>query len=279
MQIKNYSIFITLFFISQQTHTMEIQIPPQRKAIVIGASSGIGRALAQELVKKNYLVGVTARRMPLLEDLKQDSPKNIITQFMDMEQLEESRTALTDLLHTMGGADVIVINGATWAQNPEDFTPEKEITSLCEQRMVQVNVASLVALAGVAMAYFKEQGHGHLVGISSVDAMRGAASNPLYCATKSFMATYLEGLRNNCIQNNIAIDVTEVRPGFIKTESNEIDKQPGAYWVATTEEIAPQIVASIESKQKVAYVTRRWRIIGWLLTICPDLIYNEMGGF
>ncbi len=272
MNTKNLFILITLVYITQ-THPNE---PQQKKAIVIGASSGIGRAIAQELVKNGYIVGVTGRRMNLLKELQQESPDNIITEYMDVENVAGSRLSLIDLIIKLGTVDVFVFNSATWPKGPEDFTEDKEINWNCLERMVEVNVAGFVGLTDIMLDQFKKQGYGHLIGISSVDAIRGCAAIPIYCACKSFMSIYLEGLRNKFIQTNTPIYVTEIRPGWVQTS---FEMGPEAYWVSTPEIIAPQIIESIHNKEKVAYVTRRWKIIGLLLAIVPDWIYNKMGGF
>lgn len=274
MHSERFLFFITLLTISSQTNTMEQAAP--KKAIVIGASSGIGRAIAQELVKNNYVVGVTGRRVNLLEELQQASPNNIIVQRMDVEQVEESRASLAALIQTMGEVDVFVFNSATWAKAGQDFKDDGEISWSCLQRMAGVNVAGFVGLTDIMLEQFQKQGYGHIVGISSVDACRGSAAFPMYCACKSFMATYLEGLRNKFIQTKTSIHVTEIRPGWVQTS---FEMGPEAYWVATTDQVAPQIVESIRNKDKVAYVTRRWQIIGILLSIVPDSVYNWMGGF
>lgn len=273
MNFTKLSLMLSICLIHSQTYTDELV---RKKAIVIGASSGIGRAIAQELVKNNYIVVVTGRRMNLLEELQQASPDNIITQYMDVEQIEESRATLNDLITQLGSIDVFVYNSATWPKGPEDFTPENRISWPCLHRMVEVNVASFVGLTDIILDHFRKQNHGHIVGISSVDAIRGCAAIPIYCATKSFMSIYLEGLRNSFIQGSIPIDVTEIRPGWVQTS---FAMGPEAYWVSTPEEIAPQIVESIHNKDKVAYVTRRWQIIGLLLAIMPDWLYNKLGGF
>lgn len=272
MNYKLPILFLTLTILT----TTYAHDKPQKTAIIIGATSGIGKALAHELMKNNYRVIGTGRRLSLLDDLKNKFPESLITEFMDVEDTASSQLKLIALLHQLDSVDLFIYNAGTWPKGPEDISPDGSIAWPCTQRMITVNAASFVALTDIMLTHFKQQGHGHIVGISSVDAMRGAAVAPLYCATKSFMSTYLEGIRNQCIQTNTPIYVTEIRPGYIKTS---IEFGPEAYWVSTPEIIAPQIVESIRNKEKVAYVTRRWKLIGLLLTLVPDFIYNKIGGF
>lgn len=255
-----------------------LQLLAQPKAIVIGASSGIGRAIVQELIKHDYVVGITARRVELLQDLQgQYEPGRILIQFMDVRNADEARDAFINLAAQLGEVDLVIINAGIAPSLPTDFTPTGEIAWEGELRTIEVNVSGFVALANQAIEYFIKQGHGHLVGISSIDALRGASICPVYCASKSFMATYLEGQRNRFIQKDIAIEVTEIRPGYVETEA--FKPGPSAYWVAQPAEVAEQIYESICNKDKVAYVTRRWWLIGLLLKVVPDWLYNKIGGF
>jgi len=249
-----------------------------KTAIVIGASSGIGLAIAHELARHDYVVGVTARRMELLEKLQDEcAPGKIVTRYMDVAEPEEARTAFAELATVLGDVDLVIINAGTAPLLPADFTPEKELAWAGEKRVIEVNVTGFVAIANQVINYFIKQGHGHLVGISSVDALRGAAVCPVYSASKSFVSTYLEGQRNRFIQQHIPIDVTDIRPGYVNTE--RFVPGPSAYWVAQPDEVAEQIYESIQNKDKIAYVTRRWKLIAFLLHVVPDWLYNMIGGF
>ncbi|HLA50420.1 MAG TPA: oxidoreductase, partial [Thermodesulfovibrionia bacterium] len=100
-----------------------------------------------------------------------------------------------------------------------------------------------------------------------------SGDSPAYNASKAFMSNYLEGLRQKTIKLKIPIVVTDIQPGFVNTA---MAKGEGLFWVASPEKAAKQIFKAIESKKRHAYITKRWRIIAWLLTISPDWFYNKL---
>jgi short-subunit dehydrogenase len=100
------------------------------------------------------------------------------------------------------------------------------------------------------MNYFKKQGHGHLVNISSIAGLIGNGEAPSYNATKAFQINYLEGLRLNAYKSRVNIHVTDVRPGFVDTD---MAKGDGLFWVAPVEKAAQQIFTAIKRKRKVYY--------------------------
>ena len=277
MKLTKIILLIALFFSPIQAKQSNILRKGSiKKAIVIGASSGIGKAIAKELAQHHYLVGITARRLDLLLELKKEFPKNIYVQQMDVLEPEQAQNQFFDLIDKLGGLDLVVINAGIWPDiDPKLLPSGGSISWTNEKDTINVNVTGFTAIANVAMNYFIQQRFCHLVGISSVDAVRGSASGPAYCASKAFVSTYMEGMRNKCIQLGIPIDITDVRPGYVAT----YEIPPDAYWVATPKEAAKQIYEAIVDKKKVAYVTKRWQLIAWLLQIVPDYIYNKMGGF
>jgi short-subunit dehydrogenase len=94
------------------------------------------------------------------------------------------------------------------------------------------------------------------------------------------MQRYLEGVRNRMVQTKKnKIFVTDIIPGWVEVESEDIHQIPEAYWVATTQEAATQIVDAIKNKKEKAYITARWELIAFLYKLCPTWLYNKIGGF
>ncbi len=250
---------------------------------MVGASTGIGREIAKVLVGKGYELGICSRKIELLNTLKQELPTKTCVRSLDLMETDKIQGVLQELVTELGGLDLVVVNSGIWPESQQGMMPkDKQIPFSWQRDTITVNVMGCTAVFNFALNYFLKQNHGHIVGISSTDALRGNSLNPSYCASKSFMATLLEGMRNRFIQLNIPIDVTEIRPGWIQTtEEVIIDKenQNYGYWVVPSTVAAKDIVAAIEAKKKVAYVPKRWLLIGLLLNITPDWIYNKMGGF
>jgi short-subunit dehydrogenase len=101
----------------------------------------------------------------------------------------------------------------------------------------------------------------------------GNGEAPSYNATKAFQINYLEGLRLNADKAGVEIIVTDVRPGYVDTD---MAKGDGMFWVANVERAAQQIFTAIKRKKKVVYITKRWRIIGWLLRIIPYFLLRKL---
>lgn len=129
------------------------------------------------------------------------------------------------------------------------------------------------ALAVIAFNYFSAQGHGHLVGVSSIGALRGNDIAPAYNASKAFMSNYLEGLRKKAFKGGIPIIVTDIKPGFVDTK---MAKGGNKFWVASPAQAAEQIYSVIQRKKTHAYIIRRWCLIGWLLKFMPNWLYDRI---
>jgi short-subunit dehydrogenase len=246
---------------------------------VVGASTGIGREVAKVLAKNGYEVGLCSRKIELLKTLQQEIVTKTYVKQIDLLEINTVQQKLTELVTEMGGLDLIVVNSGIWPEEEGNLLYDnKHIPFDYIHDTIKVNVTGCTAAFNFATNYFLKQNYGHIVGISSLDAVRGNAIYPAYCASKAFMATFLEGLRNKFIQLNIPINVTEIRPGCIKTD-NDIKDNNYTYWVIPSTIAAQDIYKAMLAKHKVAFVPKRWQLIALLLKIVPDWYYNWVGGF
>ena len=237
-----------------------------KKAIIIGASSGIGKELTKIFASHGCEVGIAARRTDLLNELVAEIPTKIYTATIDIKNTDIAIQSLEKLIKDVGDVDIIIISSGIGHINPSlDWSKEKET--------IETNVSGFTAMAGVAMHYFIQKRSGHLVGISSIASIRGDNAGPAYSASKAFMSNYLEGLRKKVAKEKIDITITDIQPGFVDTAMSKGD---GLFWVASPQKAAKQIYQVIQQKKKKAYITKRWAIIAWLLKIMPDFIYNKI---
>lgn len=237
-----------------------------KKAIVIGATSGIGKSLSEILIQNGHAVGVTGRRMEMLKSLKEKNPEKICYCQMDVQDVSSIELICNNLVHQLGGLDLLIISAGIGDENKSlDFTIENNV--------IKTNIQGFTCVADWGMNYFKKQGQGHLVNISSIAGLMGNGEAPSYNATKAFQMNYLEGLRLNADKSGTNIYVTDVRPGYVKTD---MAKGEGMFWVAPVEKAAQQIFTAIKKKKKVVYITKRWRIIGFLLKIIPYSILRRL---
>lgn len=237
-----------------------------KKAIIVGASSGIGKELAQILVRDGYRVGITGRRLDLLGELKAQNPDSYSISSFDIRKTESSVVKLDQLTAELGGLDLLIISSGTGDINPNlDFH--------IESTTIDTNVTGFTCVADWTFNYFLKQGRGHLVAISSIAGIRGSAEAPAYNASKAYQINYLEGLRQKAAKSNRPIHITDIRPGLVNTA---MAKGEGLFWVMPVEKAARQIYKAITKKKRVATVTRRWRIVALLLRLLPRYIYDRI---
>lgn len=237
-----------------------------KRAIIVGASSGIGRELAIVLSEAGWSVGLMARRQPELEETSRLMATPGIIAIADIADVESAQTRFAELVAQLGGVDLVVLSSGVGFLNPELSWPE-------EQQTIAVNVTGCAALATAAFREFERAGCGHLVGISSIAAIRGGSAAPAYGASKAFLSNYLEALRCRAIKKRLPIAVTDIQPGFVDTA---MAKGEGKFWVAPPQVAARQIYAAILRRSRHAYVTRRWRLIAWLVKLLPESLYARM---
>lgn len=238
-----------------------------KKIIIIGATSGIGAELARQCVEKEYHVGGTGRRVERLEDLKKELGNYFSFTEMDVTHFDDAKLKLQKLIEEMGGMDIIVLNAGI------SNYPSSSITGM-EQKIIDVNVSGFVQLFGEAFQFFREQGHGQIVGVSSIASLFGSSRAAPYSSSKAFISTYMQAYRQRC--NNLAEDITitDVKPGFVKSEMTKGKK--GMFWVGETDTAVKQMLKDIEKKKSYSYITRRWRFVAWLLKLTPNWILDRM---
>lgn len=184
---------------------------------------------------------------------------------MDVSNTESAIRELEGLIADLGDVELFVISAGTGHLNPE-LAWEKERVTLA------TNVMGFAAMANVAAAHLTARGAGQLVGISSIAAIRPHRSAPAYGASKAFVSSYLAALRHRFVQAQLPITVLEVQPGFVDTAMAQGD---GLFWVAPTTKASSQIMKAIDRKRSHVYITRRWRLIAWVLKLLPDALYHR----
>ncbi len=237
-----------------------------KKAIIIGASSGIGKELAKILSGRGYILGLAARRIALLAEVQNELPERSYIKRLDIAEPVEAMKLLTGLIEEMQGTDIVVVCSAVCFYNTE-------INWQHEYNTVTTNVVGVTAMLNVAFNYFRQHGGGHIVGISSFKALRGGSKSPAYNASKAFLSNYLEGLRFNAQKSQLNISVTDIRPGLVNT-SMSLNKN--RLFVVPLETAAMQMCKAIESKKTVAYIPRRYWLIAFLMRKMPSGLYGRL---
>lgn len=238
-----------------------------KKAIVIGASSGIGLELVRVLSARGWDVGLAARRVDRLEALRDSLGGGARVCAMDVSRPAEAVSRFLELADEMGGVDLVVLCAGVDFFNSDLKWDEVEAS-------IAVNVAGFAALANAAYGLFEKQGGGHIAGISSVACLRGSAAHPAYSASKAFVSNYMEGLCVKARRECPGIVVTDIRPGNVETPMSA--GQPGRFWIAQPDVAAERIYAAIQKKKRIAYITPRWVWIARLLRSLPFGLYARV---
>jgi len=236
-----------------------------KKAIILGASSGIGKALAIVLAQQGYKVGITARRGEMLEEIKGLFPNAIIPMVSDATQPETEKN-LDSLVAALGGLDLFVISAGMGVLN-------KTLDYTIENATNQLNVVAFTKMVNWGVHFFETQGHGHLANISSVASLRGGRLSPSYNASKAYQSNYLEGVRQRFYKFKLSIHTTDIRPGFVDTA---MAQGSGIFWMAPKEKAAQQIYSAIKRKKPVVYVTKRWTLIAFIFSNLPKWMHKRM---
>ena len=232
-----------------------------KNAVIFGATSGLGAGLANLLARDGYKVVLTGRRENLLQELKATFPDNFITKVHDVTDLDSCDILFADLKSELRTIDLVVYSSGVGGANYE-LEWEQELPTL------ETNVLAATKIYGLAYNLFREQGYGHLVGISSIASIRGNRHVPAYFASKSFQASYLESLWMKGKRSKSAIAVTDIQPGFVDTDM----AIGNTFWMASTEKACAQIYTAIKRKKRKAYITKRWWIVAQVLKILPASI-------
>jgi short-subunit dehydrogenase len=234
-------------------------------AVIIGASSGIGEALARELGRGGWRLVLLARRLDRLEAIRQTLGPETIVRRLDVTHPDVT-TIFEGVVDEVGGVDLVIISAGTGHLNP-GLDADVDIDT------VTVNVLGFMKLSQAAMRHFLKRGRGHLVGITSVAALRGSGEAASYAASKAFQSLYLDGLRELAKKSGLPIAVTEVQPGFVDTAMMKTDRPlaPLVRWlfVASSAKAAQQIARAIRKRAKHAYITRRYAPVAFIARLLP----------
>ncbi len=175
-----------------------------KRAIIIGASSGIGREVAKLLMKEGWTIGVAARRVDKLEELSAAAVEQI-----DVTQ-EDATTRLQSLINCLGGMDLFFFASGIGKQN-------RELQEDIELATVYTNGLGFTRMIGEAYRYFANKGSGHIAAITSIAGTKGLGPAPSYSATKAMQNVYLQALEQQANARGLNIKFTDIRPGFVDT--------------------------------------------------------------
>ena len=246
----------------------------ERRAIVVGASSGMGAALVRQLAGEGYRVAAIARRGEALEELRQACAEDaartggeVLVRAHDVANYGEVPELLEELVRELGGLDLFVFAAGVMPRvEPEEFDTAKDLS------MIEVNLGGLVAWANPVAHLFRTQRSGTIVGVSSVAGDRGRRGAPVYGTTKAAMNTYLESLRNRLGESGV--HVCTIKPGFVDTAMTS--GMDGLFWLISPERAAELILKAARSRANVRYVPRQWFVLMTVIRCIPSFLFRKL---
>ena len=234
--------------------------------IIIGATSGIGRALFKKYAVDGNRIGIVGRRTYLLDKLRQEHPDTTITVMADITKQDETARAIDALRTELKDIDLAIVCSGTGDINASlDYAVERPT--------IDTNVVGWTFVVDMLYNIFEQQCHGHLVAITSAGGLRGEPMAPAYSASKAYQINYMEALRKKAFKSGGHIKVTDIRPGLVDTA---MAKGEGLFWVMPVEKVASQIIAAIRKEKSKAYITKRWHVLAIINKSLPFMFYKRM---
>ena len=237
-----------------------------KKVIIIGATSGIGREVALIYIAQGWKVGVAGRREAELESLRAEYPEQVYAQTLDVTQ-EDAPEKLHALIEQVGGMDVFLLSSGIGKQNPT-------LETGLELTTAATNVEGFIRMTNAAFHYFEQQGHGHLAVISSIAGTKGLGAAPAYSATKGFQNIYMDALDQLARMKKLNIRFTDIRPGFVATPLLNNQKKYPMLMEAPI--VALDIVSAIEKKKRVAIIDWKFRLLVGFWRLIPKWIWLRL---
>lgn len=247
-----------------------------RKAIVIGGTSGIGRAVAHEMASAGWTIGISGRRQELLDSFKAEHPDaKIYTSAFDVTQ-NDADVYMDKLIERIGDVDLIFFVSGFGKQNP-DIDPALEAATM------NVNGMGFIRMVSYSFNYFKKRlnnadtpslTRGHIAIVSSIAGTKGLGVAPSYSATKKMQSTYIDALAQLARMKELPIDFTDIRPGFVKTDFlNSSKHYPMTMPVDKTARI---IFKSLCKRRRKAVIDWRFAIISTLWSLIPQALWERI---
>ena len=239
-----------------------------RKAVVMGATSGIGAEVVKVLTERGWLVGIAGRRTEILQQTMDDNANVVAMRRIDVTD-DNAASELDALIQEMGGIDLYFHCSGIGYQNPA-LDMKKELAT------VETNVAGFNRLVGTAFHYFAgREAPGHIAVISSIARTKGLGAAPAYSASKRYVSHYMECLQQLCTIRHIRnVRLTDIRPGFVATPL--IADGNGYPMQLQAPAVARKIVRGIERGRSVVTIDWRYRILVALWQLIPRCLWVRL---
>ena len=239
----------------------------QRKVWITGASSGIGRAVAEKFAKENWKVAISARRVEILNEMANND--NIFAYPMDVTNQNKTEETFNKILKDFGGLDLCVFSSGTYERKSEKGLNVDNV-----KKVIEVNFLGVVGCVKAVQEYFQNKKGGHISIVSSPVGYRGLPKSSGYTASKASLNNFTQGIYFDFKKFNVR--VTLISPGFIKTaltDKNDF-KMP---FLKDTNYAAEKIYDGLINKKKFEIIfPPQIAFIYKIFQILPNKVYNYL---
>ena len=192
-------------------------IENQKKIWITGASSGIGKALAEKFALEGWKVAVSARRKEILDEMANN--KNVFSYPLDVTNQNQINNIFSKIIDEFGDLDLCVFSSGTY-----DPKLEQEINITQNKFVMETNFFGVLYCIKSVESYFKDKKDGHISVVSSVAAYRGLPNSSGYGPSKAALTNLTESLYFDFKKHNVRISL--ISPGFIKTPLTDKNEFP-----------------------------------------------------
>lgn len=239
------------------------------KAIIVGATSGIGRAITEQLTQKGWQVGIAGRRIGVLQEMQSCNINIIATQEIDVTN-DNAVDGLNSLIGKMGGQIDLYFHSSGIGYQNIELDAEKELSTIMTNALGMTRM--VIAMFDFYVKHPKQKGQ--IAVISSIAGTKGLGAAPAYSSTKRYTRHYLECLSQLIHIRGIKnITITDIRPGFVRTPLLKGDNYPIQLDV---NDAARDILKGVLAKKSVVTVDWKYRILVFFWSLLPRWIWVRL---
>jgi short-subunit dehydrogenase len=241
------------------------------RVLLTGASSGIGRELAVQLVAQGAKVFALARRRERLEQLEKDvgNPEHLAVYAADVTSPADRAKSLAECVQRFGGLDCLINNAGSGAIGPFTASDAARL-----RQVMEVNFFAPVELARLAIPVLRQGSKPIIVNVSSVLGHRAVPQKSEYCASKFALHGFSDALRAELVSDKI--DVLLVSPSTTQTEffdkvAGDTKKPHGRFGAKSPAYVARATIRGIKAGRHEIILSTGGRFLVWLDRLCPPL--------
>ncbi len=240
-----------------------------KKIVIVGASSGLGERIATDFARAGWRVGIAARRVDRLEQIKELYPSNIAVSELDVTA-EDAVKKFYDLIELIDGMDILLYAAGTGFYDPE-------LDDARLKNTLDTNVTGFARIIAAAYKYYKATANrtpGQIAAITSIAGTKGIGVAAAYSASKTFQQRFINALEQLAYQQQVNVKFTDIRPGFIRTPL--LDEKKDYPMIMSIDEAAPLIEKAVLYKKRVAVIDSKWAVVNGLWRLVPQCVWRHI---